>query len=71
MQDKLYSTKIRKTIRKSVTLIEGILPFNEKPSENHYCMSPDVKEVDGEMNASDLFSLFTADIINQEIVFTR
>lgn len=49
--------------------MEGILPFTETPSFSHFEDKEDGSR--NEMKASDLFSLFTADIIKEEIVFTR
>ena len=49
--------------------MEGILPFTETPSYSHFEDKEDNARND--MKASDLFSLFTADIIKEEIVFTR
>ena len=64
---KITSPKLRISIQKS--LVEGILPFTQKPSNNHF----NVKEesTNDDMKACDLFSLFTANIIKEEVVFTR
>jgi len=70
MDTKLIPQKIRTTIKKSLTLFEGILPFTEKPSDKHFSESHD-KNTNEEINASELFSLFTADIIKEEVIFTR
>ncbi|MDQ6890388.1 MAG: hypothetical protein M3Z56_08955 [Bacteroidota bacterium] len=70
---KITSPKFRHSIKKSLSLIEGIFPFTEKPSYNHFehfLGKPDGKRKD-EMEACDLFSLFTADIIKEEVIFTR
>ena len=50
-------------------LIEGILPFTETPCNGQFGQ----KQENGrnEINASDLFSMFTADIIRKEVTFTR
>ena len=53
--------KVLKTIK-----IDAIVPFKEKPSVE---ISEPTKK--GEMNASQLFSLFTADIIKEDVEFVR
>jgi hypothetical protein len=45
----------------------GILPYKERPAVNH---DQTIKSKDS-LGASDLFSLFTADIIKEDVVFTR
>jgi len=45
--------------------ISEILPFRERPSEE----KKDKEEQ--KIEAFDLFSMFTADIIKEEVVFTR
>ena len=50
--------------------LSSILPFTETPSERQY--DGDSKEKDNDkLQASDLFSMFTADIIKEEVIFTR
>lgn len=62
--------RVKKIVRSvSVVATNAIVPFAEKPSEKKY-------DSTGEENkkglaASDLFSIFTADIIRQDVVFTR
>jgi hypothetical protein len=46
--------------------IKGIVPFTETPGENKYG-----EEKNQGIGASQLFSLFTADIIKEDIVFKR
>ncbi len=46
--------------------IDAIVPFKEKPSVE---LSEPGKK--GEMNATQLFSLFTADIIKEDVEFVR
>ncbi|HJY23440.1 MAG TPA: hypothetical protein VJ279_11165 [Hanamia sp.] len=73
MKVKLHSSLLKKNFKNSQAIMEGILPFTETPSFSHFEDKFEDKE-DGsrkEMKASDLFSLFTADIIKEEIVFTR
>ena len=43
-------------------------PFTQKPSENQFPIS---KPDDRKDSPSQLFSRFTADIIKEEVVFTR
>jgi len=51
---------------------EAIKPFTEMPPQSE---SQDIDEKerakDSGINASDLFSIFTANIVKQEVVFTR
>jgi len=46
-----------------------MLPFVEKPSRNRYGNKNG--ESKKELIASDLFSIFTADVIKQDVIFTR
>jgi hypothetical protein len=48
--------------------IESIQPFKERPSKEK---EKDKVKEDDDLCASDLFSLFTADIINEKVTFTR
>jgi hypothetical protein len=59
----------KSTIKKSLTITEGVIPFTEKPSNDQFIE----KEENGKnaIRASDLFSFFTADIIKEETLFTR
>ncbi|MGZ5191354.1 MAG: hypothetical protein ACXWWD_07135 [Chitinophagaceae bacterium] len=57
-----------KPIRKSkYTTGKGILPFMERPSE----VSVNKGRDNVSLAAADLFSLFTADIIREQKLFTR
>ncbi len=47
-----------------------ILPFTERPSSMSNLEARTNTEKSG-INATDLFSFFTADIIKQEVLFTR
>ncbi len=58
-----------KSIKSSMSFVEGIFPFTEKPSNEHFVQQE--KDIKDEIQACDLFSLFTADIIKEEVVFTR
>ncbi len=46
-----------------------ILPFSEIPSDNQFRADP--ASASRDLAASDLFSLFTADIIRKDVKFTR
>ena len=60
MKKKIKRSKLIKVLRK--LKIDAILPFKEKPSD-------EIKE--SKEKASELFSLFTADIIKEDIEFVR
>lgn len=62
------SSLIRKV--KSVRINE-IVPFREQPMVEHIQQENKSVENDGQLHASQLFSLFTADIIKQNVIFTR
>lgn len=47
--------------------LNGILPYKERPSTEH---DEDHKKK-GNLGANDLFSIFTADIIKEDVMFTR
>jgi hypothetical protein len=62
---------MKKTIKRSKVVkvlkhlkIDAILPFKEKPSDK-------IKETKDKMDASDLFAIFTADIIKKDVEFIR
>jgi hypothetical protein len=61
--------KNKRTPKKEARLLDGILPFTEKPS-NQYANEKEPHPMDG-FQASELFSLFTADIIKEEVTFIR
>lgn len=71
MKVKLHSSELKSNFRRSLAVMEGILPFTETPSNSQYTTDEKDENSKNEMKASDLFSLFTADIIKEEIVFTR
>ncbi len=53
-------------------VLNGIEPFTEKPSDNHgYRVSVNYEKIEKRIDATELFSIFTADIIREEVVFTR
>jgi len=63
---------MKKTIKRSklgkvlaTVKIDAILPFKEKPSDEAKAGDKD------KIEASELFSLFTADIIKKDIEFVR
>lgn len=49
---------------------DSIVPFKERPSDNR---NQDSRSAKGSstLNATELFSLFTADIIREDVTFTR
>jgi len=51
--------------------LNSIKPFIERPSTDRQLDSDDAKKQGQGLCATDLFSLFTADIIKEEVVFTR
>ena len=63
MQKKIKRSKLVKVLR--TLKIDSIVPFKEKPSE----LAP--KDQKKEMDASELFSFFTADIIKEDMEFVR
>ena len=64
MKKTIKRSKVVKALRK--LKIDAILPFREKPSDE---VKGEKKET--EMGASELFSLFTADIIKEDVQFVR
>ena len=62
MKKTIKRSKVVKVLRK--LKIDAILPFKEKPSD-------ELKGEKKEMGASELFSLFTADIIKEDVEFVR
>ena len=64
MRKKIKRAKLIKVLK--TLKIDAIVPFKEKPSEE---LSNPGKN--GEMNATQLFSLFTADIIKEDAEFVR
>ena len=62
MKKTIKRSKVVKVLRKMK--IDAILPFKEKPSD-------DVNGKKNEMEATELFSLFTADIIKKDMEFVR
>lgn len=72
MQQKLkhQATRIASLVKK--VRWDSILVFTEKPSDERVLPSERTKkQVDNNPSASDLFSMFTADIIKQDVTFTR
>jgi len=63
MKKTIKRSKLAKALRK--IKIDSIVPFKEKPSD---LVNKDNKN---EMEASELFSLFTADIIKKDVDFVR
>ena len=52
-------------------LMDGVSAFAEQPSLNDPGKKGDAGNTDVQINASELFSLFTANIIKEKIIFTR
>lgn len=63
MQKKIKRSKLVKVLR--TLKIDSTVTFKEKPSD---MISKDKKN---EMDASELFSFFTADIIKEDLQFVR
>ena len=63
MKKKIKRSKLLKVVRK--LKIDSIHPFKEHPSDT---INKNAKD---EMGASELFSFFTADIIKEDVQFTR
>ena len=63
MKKKIKRSKLVKVLRK--LKIDAIVPFKEKPSDQID------KGKKNEMEASELFSFFTADIIKEDVEFVR
>jgi hypothetical protein len=66
--EKIISPLIDKTINVIKATRAAIMPFTELPDDERAGTntSPEKK-----INAAELFSFFTADIIKEEVVFTR
>jgi hypothetical protein len=62
MKKTIKRSKLVKALRKLKS--DAILPFKEKPSD-------EPKGKKNEMEATELFSLFTADIIKEDVEFVR
>ena len=52
-------------------LQDGLLPFVEKPSDQYDEKDVSCNSINNRIKAQDLFSLFTADIINEQVLFIR
>lgn len=51
---------------------DGILPFFEKPSDEHSTIeNSEIVNFEARITAIDLFSHFTANIIKEKVIFTR
>jgi len=61
--------KNKGTIKREVRLLDGILPFTEKPSNHRF--NENEEHLMDEFDASELFSFFTANIIKEEVTFIR
>jgi hypothetical protein len=60
--------KIQNVLTKTIR-IDGIKPFTERPSVDPSSSTSGLRKND--LSGADLFSLFTADIIREEVLFTR
>ena len=49
--------------------LTDIIPFTERPSRNRY--RNNARKNKKELAAFDLFSMFTANIIKEDVIFTR
>jgi hypothetical protein len=49
---------------------DSIVPFTERPSEGR-AGKPIPPKAEDKLNGTELFSLFTADIIREDVPFTR
>ena len=67
MKKIIKRAKLVKVLRKLT--IDSIVPFKEKPSDTTNMEIN--KEKKTSMDASELFSFFTADIIKEDIEFVR
>jgi hypothetical protein len=72
MKSKIMRKRASQVMKKSSSLLKngkanGIHPFSERPGEEKFGN----KNKKGHISASELFSLFTADIIKEDITFTR
>ena len=60
----------RKVLKKTAQINDAVnsivLPFKEMPSNNNI-----VRESDDRINAHELFSLYTGNLIKQDIVYAR
>jgi hypothetical protein len=50
---------------------DKVLPFTEKPSGIHNLPEEEVNADNSRVNPFELFSLFTADIIKENVIYTR
>lgn len=71
MRRKIKLVKITERIASFANRIvkDGITPFKEEPSSD--TTQTGSGGANQQLQASQLFSMFTADIINEQVVFTR
>ncbi len=67
-EEKKYTKKLR-SLLKHVQQLSSVLPFTETPAEQQWV--GDKEKEDNKLHATELFSMFTADIIKEEVIFTR
>lgn len=66
--DKIISESVnKKAVKTPGNILDGILPFTEKPANENAEKAYDREE----KHAHELFSRFTADIIKEEVTFIR
>jgi len=70
MSQKLQHTEKKRPAPIKKGRWDDVVPFSELPSSNKYQNEDDNKNK-STLAASDLFSLFTADIIRADVIFTR
>jgi hypothetical protein len=70
MSKKLYSKKVKADYIYSSRVLRKVSLFEEKPSDARFDGDRNTGG-DNTLKAHELFSIFTADIIKQEIIFTR
>lgn len=70
MSKKLYSERIKEAHLQSSGLFEKVWGFEEKPSTARFDGDGHVGKYEN-LKAHELFSIFTADIIKHEVIFTR
>lgn len=63
--------KTRLTRRLKTVRINETLPFQERPSRERSSSKKNPPNNVDQLQASQLFCLFTADIIKQDVIFTR
>lgn len=68
MNKEINTGKSEPISKKIISKFKDITAFKQTPSEDQF---DDHENINHEIRACDLFSYFTANIIKEEIVFTR